>query len=182
MVFSLTIWIRDWPHESSKIILMHLMTWQFSSSILWIPCNPDKLTTLAPPIQRIDRVQANDQMADWPLSFTLSGRILFQFSPSVVRSRCVRFWKSEWSSPPLPKCLPNPINFSVNDDDCGKSVAKSCGADRHTGFSLEPAACGDLNEKVARKYEVLMRIQQKGLREITFACVRGARSHNLTWE
>ena len=46
------------------------MTWQFSSSILWIPCNSDKLTALAPPIQRANR--ANDQMADWPLSFSHS--------------------------------------------------------------------------------------------------------------
>ena len=123
------------------------MTWQFSSSILWIPCNSDKLTALAPPI--LSRGQMTKWTTDLSHSFWTDLVSIF----AVVRSRCVRFWKSEWSSPPpLPKCLLNPINFSVNDefDDCGKSVAKSCGADRHTGSSLEPAARGDLNEKMAR--------------------------------
>ena len=48
-------------------------------------------------------------------------------------------------------------------------MAKSCGADRHTGFSLEPEARGDLNEKMARKCKELMKIQQERLREIALA-------------
>ena len=89
-------------------------------------------------------------MTKWPTDLSHSFWTDLVSIFAVVRSRCVRFWKSEWSSPPLPKCLLNPINFSVNDDGGGKSVAKSCGSSHRVLVGSCSSRAEILNEKMAR--------------------------------